>query len=51
MDLLLCSDHRVAEGQQALAGLLTGYRSGQLSRASAQAAVARVLALRGRLPG
>jgi beta-N-acetylhexosaminidase len=50
MDLLLCSDHRVAEGQQALAGLVAGYRSGQLSRATARAAVARILALRGRLP-
>ena len=27
MDLLLCSGHRVAEGQQALAGLAAGYRS------------------------
>jgi beta-N-acetylhexosaminidase len=51
MDLLLCSDHRVAEGQQALAGLVAGYRSGQLSRATARAAVARILALRGTLPG
>ena len=51
MDLLLCSDHRVAEGQQALAGLVAGYRSGQLSRATARAAVARILALRGSLPG
>jgi beta-N-acetylhexosaminidase len=50
MDLLLCSDHRVAEGTQALAGLVAGYRSGQLSRASGQAAVARILALRGSLP-
>jgi len=51
MDLLLCSDHRVAEGQQALAGLVAGYRGGQLSRATARAAVARILALRGSLPG
>ena len=51
LDLLLCSDHRVAEGQQALAGLVAGYRGGQLSRASGQAAVARILALRGSLPG
>ena len=51
LDLLLCSNHRVAEGQQALAGLVAGYRSGQLSRASGQAAVARILALRGSLPG
>ena len=51
LDLLLCSDHRVAEGEQALAGLAAGYRSGQLSRASGQAAVARILALRGSLPG
>jgi beta-N-acetylhexosaminidase len=51
MDLLLCSDHRVAEGQQALAGLVAGYRSGQLSRASGQAAVARILDLRAGLPG
>jgi beta-N-acetylhexosaminidase len=51
MDLLLCSDHRVAEGQQALTGLVAGYRSGQLSRATARAAVARIVALRGTLPG
>jgi hypothetical protein len=41
----------VAEGEQALAGLAGGYRSSQLSRASARAAVARILALRGGLPG
>jgi beta-N-acetylhexosaminidase len=46
LDLLLCSDHRVAEGEQALAGLAAGYRSGQLSRASARAAVAQIIALR-----
>ena len=51
LDLLLCSDHQVAEGEQALAGLAAGYRSGQLSRAASQAAVARILALRGSLPG
>jgi beta-N-acetylhexosaminidase len=51
LDLLLCSDHRVAEGEQALAGLAAGYRSGQLSHASGRAAVARILALRGSLPG
>ncbi len=51
LDLLLCSDHRVAEGEQALAGLAAGYRSGQLSRAASQAAVTRILALRGSLPG
>ena len=51
MDLLLCSDHQVAEGEQALAGLAAGYRSGQPSRAASRAAVARILALRGSLPG
>jgi beta-N-acetylhexosaminidase len=51
LDLLLCSDHQVAEGQQALAGLAAGYRSGQLTGASGQAAVARIVALRGSLPG
>ena len=51
LDLLLCSDHRVAEGEQALAGLAAGYRSGQLSHASGRAAVTRILALRGSLPG
>jgi beta-N-acetylhexosaminidase len=51
MDLLLCSENRVTEGQQALAGVVAGYRSGQLSRASGQAAVARILALRASLPG
>ncbi|HEY9243547.1 MAG TPA: glycoside hydrolase family 3 N-terminal domain-containing protein [Streptosporangiaceae bacterium] len=51
MDLLLCSGHQVAEGEQALAGLAAGYHSGQLSRAAARAAVARILVLRGSLPG
>jgi beta-N-acetylhexosaminidase len=51
MDLLLCSNHRVAEGQQALAGLAAGYATGQVSLASGRAAVARILALRAGLPG
>jgi beta-N-acetylhexosaminidase len=51
MDLLLCSNHQVAEGQQALAGLAAGYATGQLSLASGRAAVARILAVRAGLPG
>ncbi|MGP8001566.1 MAG: glycoside hydrolase family 3 N-terminal domain-containing protein [Streptosporangiaceae bacterium] len=49
MDLLLCAGHRMTEGEQALAGLAAGYRTGQLSLASGRAAVGRILALRAAL--
>ena len=46
MDLLLCSGHRVGEGQRAVAGLARAYRDGLVSRASGVAAVARIASLR-----
>jgi beta-N-acetylhexosaminidase len=46
MDLLLCSGHRVGEGQQAVAGLARAYRDGLISRDSGEAAVARIASLR-----
>lgn len=51
MDLLLCAGHRVGEGQRAAAGLARGYRDGLLSRASGEAAVARIASLRAALRG
>ncbi len=46
MDLLLCSGRSVREGEQAAAGLLAGYRDGQLGRSGFLASVTRILALR-----
>ena len=51
MDLLLCAGHSVGEGQRAAAGLARAYRDGLLSRASGEAAVTRIAALRAGLPG
>jgi beta-N-acetylhexosaminidase len=51
MDLLLCAGHSPGEGQRAAAGLARAYRDGQLSRASGEAAVARIAALRAALRG
>ncbi len=51
MDLLLCAGHSVGEGQRAAAGLARAYRDGLLSRASGEAAVTRIAALRASLPG
>ena len=51
MDLLLCAGHSVGEGQHAAAGLARAYRDGLLSRASGEAAVTRIAALREGLPG
>ena len=51
MDLLLCSGHTVAEGRRAVAGLARGYRDGLVSRASGEAAVARIASLRAGLRG
>ena len=51
MDLLLCAGHSVGEGQRAAAGLARAYRDGLVSRASGEAAVARIAALRAGLRG
>ena len=51
MDLLLCAGRSVGEGQRAAAGLAHAYRDGLLSRASGEAAVTRIAALRAGLPG
>jgi beta-N-acetylhexosaminidase len=49
MDLILCSQQNVAEGEQAAAGLQAGYRDGQLGQPAFLAALQRVLALRASL--
>ncbi len=46
MDLLLCSQGQVGEGEKALAGLRGGYVGGTLDKADFEAAVERVVALR-----
>jgi beta-N-acetylhexosaminidase len=46
MDLLLCSQRRVAEGEYAAAALRQGYLDGTLDKAAFTAAVERVIALR-----
>ena len=46
MDLLLCSGHSLGEAQRAVAGLARAYRDGLVSRASGEAAVARIASLR-----
>jgi beta-N-acetylhexosaminidase len=51
MDLILCSQQNVSEGEQAAAGLEDGYRDGQLPQPAFQAALQRVLALRASLGG
>ena len=51
MDLILCSQQNVSEGQQAAAGLEDGYRDGQLAQPAFLAALQRVLALRAGLGG
>jgi beta-N-acetylhexosaminidase len=51
MDLLLCSGHSTGEGQRAVAGLARAYRDGLVSRASGEAAVARIASLRAGLRG
>jgi beta-N-acetylhexosaminidase len=50
MDLLLCAGQSVGEGRRAAAGLARAYREGLLSRASGEAAVTRIAALRAGLP-
>ena len=49
MDLILCSQQGVSEGEQAAAGLADGYRDGQLPTPAFLAALQRVLALRASL--
>ncbi len=51
MDLILCSQQDVAEGEEAAAGLEAGYRDGQLGQPAFLAALQRVLALRASLAG
>ena len=51
MDLILCSQQNVSEGEQATAGLEDGYRDGQLAKPAFTAALQRVLALRASLGG
>ncbi len=51
MDLLLCSEQNVSEGQQAAASLAQAYSDGQLARPAFTAAVQRVVALRASLAG
>ena len=50
MELILSSDGTPTEGQQCLAGLLNGFRSGTLGRATFRATVAQILQLRAGLP-
>jgi beta-N-acetylhexosaminidase len=51
MDLILCSQQDVSEGEQAAAGLEDGYRDAQLPQPAFLAALQRVLALRASLGG
>ncbi len=51
MDLILCSQQNVSEGEQAAAGLEDGYRDGQLAQPAFTTALQRVLALRASLGG
>jgi beta-N-acetylhexosaminidase len=51
MDLLLCSGQSAGEARRAVAGLARAYRDGLVSRASGEAAVARIAALRAGLRG
>jgi beta-N-acetylhexosaminidase len=46
MDLILCSQGQVGEGEQALAGLRRGYVGGALGKSGFEAAVERIVALR-----
>jgi beta-N-acetylhexosaminidase len=51
MDLVLCSEGHVGEGESAIDGLERGYLNGTLNRTAFTAAVTRVLVLRAGLPG
>jgi beta-N-acetylhexosaminidase len=50
MDLLLCSQRHVSEGERALTALENGYLHGALNRAAFMAAEDRIMALRATLP-
>jgi beta-N-acetylhexosaminidase len=49
MDLILCSEQNITEGEQATAGLESGYLGGDLAKPAFTAALERVLALRASL--
>ncbi len=51
MDLILCGDGHVAEGEQAMTGLQSGYLHGALDKAAFRASVQRVIELRSSLGG
>ncbi len=51
MDLVLCSEGHVGEGESAIDGLENGYLDSALNKTAFTAAVARILALRAGLPG
>jgi beta-N-acetylhexosaminidase len=51
MDLILCSQQNVSEGEQAVTGLENGYQDGQLAKPAFIAALDRVLSLRSSLGG
>jgi beta-N-acetylhexosaminidase len=51
MDLVLCSEGHVGQGESAIVGLENGYLDGALSKTAFTAAIARILALRAGLPG
>ncbi|HUA40675.1 MAG TPA: glycoside hydrolase family 3 N-terminal domain-containing protein [Streptosporangiaceae bacterium] len=50
MQLILSAAQTPTEGQQCLAGLLSGFRSGALSKSAFRATVAQILRLRASLP-
>jgi beta-N-acetylhexosaminidase len=51
MDLVLCSEQNVSEGEQAAASLAQGYSDGQLAKSAFTAALERIVALRASLAG
>ncbi|MGD0998168.1 MAG: glycoside hydrolase family 3 N-terminal domain-containing protein [Thermoleophilia bacterium] len=51
MDLILCGNGHVAEGEQAMTGLQSGYLHGALDKAAFRASVQRVIELRSSLGG
>jgi beta-N-acetylhexosaminidase len=51
MDLILCAGQNVSEGENAMAGLDTGYGNGTLGHAAFTASLQRIVALRGSLSG
>ena len=49
IDLVLCSDGHVSEGEEAMAALESGYQAGRLPKSAFRASVQRVVALRSSL--